>query len=40
MIPSRRTMFRWHSWLGLATGAFMLAIAWSGSIAVFIDDIG
>jgi uncharacterized iron-regulated membrane protein len=37
---SRATAFRWHSWLGLATGAFMLVIAWSGSIAVFNDEIG
>jgi uncharacterized iron-regulated membrane protein len=37
---SRATAFRWHSWLGLTTGAFMLVIAWSGSIAVFNDEIG
>lgn len=37
---SRGTIFRWHSWLGLATGIFMLVIAWSGSIAVFNDEIG
>lgn len=29
-----------HSWLGIATGAFMLIIAWSGSVAVFNDEIG
>ena len=40
MFASRATMFRWHSWLGLATGVFMLLIAWSGSIAVFNDEIG
>jgi uncharacterized iron-regulated membrane protein len=40
MAVSRATAFRWHSWLGVATGAFMLVIAWSGSIAVFNDEIG
>ena len=39
-MPSRATIFRWHSWLGLTTGLFMLVIAWSGSIAVFNDEIG
>ena len=40
MIPSRAALFRWHSWLGLTTGVFMLVIAWSGSLAVFNDEIG
>lgn len=37
---SRAAFFRFHSWLGLATGAFMIIIAWSGSVAVFNDEIG
>lgn len=40
MTPSRATLFRWHSWLGITTGAFMLVIAWSGAVAVFNDEIG
>jgi uncharacterized iron-regulated membrane protein len=36
---TRATFFRLHSWLGIATGACMLAIAWSGSLVVFNDEI-
>lgn len=36
---SRATFFKLHSWLGLVTGAFLLVIAWTGSIAVFKDEI-
>lgn len=36
---SRATFFKLHSWLGLVTGACMLVIAWTGSIAVFKDEI-
>ncbi len=31
--------FRVHSWLGIVTGVCMLAIAWSGSLVVFNDEI-
>ncbi|MGD9903380.1 MAG: PepSY-associated TM helix domain-containing protein [Vicinamibacterales bacterium] len=36
---TRATFFRIHSWLGIITGVFLLAIAWSGSLVVFNDEI-
>lgn len=36
---SKATFFRLHSWLGIVTGVFMVAIAWSGSLVVFNDEI-
>lgn len=36
---SRRAFFLIHSWLGLITGIAMLAVAWSGAIVVFNDEI-
>jgi uncharacterized iron-regulated membrane protein len=36
---TRAAFFRFHSWLGLATGVFVLVIACSGSLAVFSDEI-
>jgi uncharacterized iron-regulated membrane protein len=36
---SRSAFFKLHSWLGLVSGAFMLVIAWTGSVAVFEDEI-
>lgn len=36
---TRATFFHIHSWLGIATGVFVLVIAWSGSLVVFNDEI-
>jgi uncharacterized iron-regulated membrane protein len=36
---TRAAFFRLHSWLGIVTGVFLLAIAWSGSLVVFNDEI-
>ena len=36
---TRAAFFRLHSWLGIVTGACMLAIAWSGALVVFNDEI-
>lgn len=34
-----KTLFRWHLWLGLVTGAFLFVVGGSGSVAVFIEEI-
>ena len=36
---TRAAFFRLHSWLGIVTGVCMLAIAWSGALVVFNDEI-
>jgi uncharacterized iron-regulated membrane protein len=36
---TRAAFFRLHSWLGIVTGVWLLAIAWSGSLVVFNDEI-
>jgi uncharacterized iron-regulated membrane protein len=36
---SRATFFKFHSWLGIVNGLFLLTIAWTGSLAVFKDEI-
>lgn len=36
---SKAAFFRVHSWLGIVTGIVMIAIAWSGSLVVFNDEI-
>ncbi|MBL9217885.1 MAG: PepSY domain-containing protein [Opitutaceae bacterium] len=34
-----KTVFRWHLWLGLATGLMLFIIGGSGAVAVFIEEI-
>jgi len=36
---SRATFFKLHSWLGIISGLFLLVIAWTGSLAVFKDEV-
>jgi uncharacterized iron-regulated membrane protein len=36
---TRAAFFRFHSWLGIVSGVFMLVIAWSGALVVFNDEI-
>jgi uncharacterized iron-regulated membrane protein len=33
------TFFRWHLWLGVATGVFMFIVGGSGAVAVFIEEL-
>ena len=37
--PALKTVYRWHQWLGLGAGVFLVIIGFSGSIAVFKEEI-
>jgi uncharacterized iron-regulated membrane protein len=37
--PALRSVYRWHQWLGLGAGVFLVIIGFSGSVAVFKEEI-
>jgi uncharacterized iron-regulated membrane protein len=37
--PALKTVYRWHQWLGLGAGLFLILIGFSGAIAVFKEEI-
>jgi len=38
-LPSTKTLFRWHGWLGLNLGLVLFIVCFSGTIAVFSHEI-
>ena len=36
---SLKTLFRWHLWLGLVSGACMFVVGLTGALAVFAPEI-
>jgi uncharacterized iron-regulated membrane protein len=37
--PALKSVYRWHQWLGLGAGVFLVLIGFSGAVAVFKEEI-
>lgn len=37
--PAFKSVYRWHQWLGLGAGVFLVIIGFSGAVAVFKEEI-
>lgn len=37
--PALKSVYRWHQWLGLGAGVFLVIIGFSGAVAVFKEEI-